>query len=320
MSVFPVIDLAGLRSPVLADAPDREAIVAELKRQLCHADVEEVMIDRIMHVFASRELALRERVDEALKAVMLASAGGSDLDHTVALYGVKRLIVKPADPEASPPVDAILESDERLRLRARLSLAALSQAGCQGAYLFQALSASPHIRDVSIQVPNVTQTRADRQREVQITILLDPDAPLADEPDKSSQDPHQEIITKVEEALSEVCSITDRIAVKLANPYPYDVRASVTPASGADERQIKQAVTAALARLVVQNHRLGKPILRSEFFAALYQPGVERATLGAPKADRAIPMDTVAVLSTASGRDNPVIEIKAGNAHGQSGT
>ena len=42
---------------------------------------------------------------------------GGDLDQLAANYNVKRLTVTPADDDAVPPVAAVMESDEALRLR-----------------------------------------------------------------------------------------------------------------------------------------------------------------------------------------------------------
>ncbi|MFT7099200.1 MAG: phage-related baseplate assembly protein [Rickettsiales bacterium] len=92
-----------------------------------------------MQVIAYRELLLRNRINEAAKANMLAYASGSDLDNLAAFYGVERL----AD-----------EEDDRLKIRTQLALEGFSTAGPVGAYIFHALSASNKVKSVSVKSPN----------------------------------------------------------------------------------------------------------------------------------------------------------------------
>jgi len=313
MSIFPVINLARLQSPTLGRHPGRQKKLEKLKSDLRtyveQVDVSEPLIDHILNIFVEREIGLYSRVGDALKGVMLANAGGSALDHAVALYGVKRLIIEPANPDASPPTEAVLESDERLRLRARLSLESLSQAGCEGAYLFQALSASPHIKDVGIHVPDFIQTQANTRREVHVYILLDPEEFTDGKADTPDEDKNNKVIESVQQALNAVCSVTDRIVVRQANTHPYTVKADLTLEPGADEQRVKESAREAVTRLVAENYRLGKNIIRSEFLSAMYQTGVGQVELHEPAQDQAISIDTVALFSSPA-EENLVIETK----------
>lgn len=98
-------------------------------------------------------MILRQRVNDATRATMLAYASGTDLDNRAADYDVQRLLITPADPDAIPPVEAVWESDERLRYRCQMALEGLSVAGSRGAYVFHALSASPLVGDVAVDSP-----------------------------------------------------------------------------------------------------------------------------------------------------------------------
>ena len=62
-----------------------------------------------------REVLLRQRINEAAQAAMLAYAIGSDLDQMAARNNVQRLTVTPANPDAVPPVYAVMELDDTLR-------------------------------------------------------------------------------------------------------------------------------------------------------------------------------------------------------------
>ena len=125
-----VIDLSQLPAPQIVDVPDFETLLAERKAEfvaLHPKDEQEAVIrtlelesepvTKLLQENAYRELLLRQRINEAAQAVMVAYAMGGDLDQLAANYNVKRLTVTPADDDAVPPVAAVMESDEALRLR-----------------------------------------------------------------------------------------------------------------------------------------------------------------------------------------------------------
>lgn len=125
-----VIDLSQLPAPQIVDVPDFETLLAERKAEfvaLHPKDEQEAVIrtlelesepvTKLLQENAYRELLLRQRINEAAQAVMVAYAMGGDLDQLAANYNVKRLTVIPADDDAVPPVAAVMESDEALRLR-----------------------------------------------------------------------------------------------------------------------------------------------------------------------------------------------------------
>jgi phage-related baseplate assembly protein len=82
------------------------------------------------------ELMLRDRVNQAARAVTLAFATGTDLDAIASRY-----------PGGVPRQDG--ESDERYRRRVWLSPNALSPHGTPESYAFFALTADPSIRDAT---------------------------------------------------------------------------------------------------------------------------------------------------------------------------
>lgn len=92
----------------------------------------------IVEAFVYREMLLRARINDALRASYLWTATGTDLDAVAALYGVNRL-------ES--------EDDDRLRERCILSLYAQSTAGSRKSYIFWAKSVSNNIKEVEILKP-----------------------------------------------------------------------------------------------------------------------------------------------------------------------
>lgn len=91
-------------------------------------------------VSAYHELLLRQRVNDAVAAVLVASSAGSDLDQIAADLNVTRLLLDPGDPAASPPVPEVREDDARLRDRRILAVGAMSVGGPQDAYAYHVLS------------------------------------------------------------------------------------------------------------------------------------------------------------------------------------
>lgn len=236
----------------------------------------------LFDVVEQRRQLLFDQLNQLTRSVMLATASGVFLDQAAALLGVKRMTITPADPKANPPQPAVMEPDERLRLRARLSMQAMSHAGCKGGYRFYALSASAHVKDVSVFIRDEPAS-ADV---VHIVILGDSG--------RGGMDVTNDILGAVERAVGNIASITDHIKVRWANIVDYRVDARLQIEEGADNAAVIGATSAAVKRLVRDNHRLGKNIVRDEFLAALYQPGVERVMLLEPAADQAISLDAAA--------------------------
>lgn len=108
-----VIDLSQLPAPQIVDVPDFETLLAERKAEfvaLHPKDEQEAVIrtlelesepaTKLLQENAYRELLLRQRINEAAQAVMVAYAMGGDLDQLAANYNVTRLTVTPADNDA----------------------------------------------------------------------------------------------------------------------------------------------------------------------------------------------------------------------------
>lgn len=121
------------------DVPDFETLLNERKAAfvaLYPADEQDAVrrtlelesepVTKLLQENAYREILLRQRINEAAQAVMVAYSMGSDLDQLAGNCNVKRLTVIPADNDAVPPVAAVMESDEALRQRVPAAL-----KGCQ---------------------------------------------------------------------------------------------------------------------------------------------------------------------------------------------
>lgn len=277
MSRFGAIDLSRLPPPDVVERLDFEAILGAMKADLIARAPELAPVlalesepaVKILQVAAYREMLLRARINDAARAVMLATATGADLDHLAALFGVGRFVLDPGDPDAAPPVPPTLESDGDLRYRAQLALEGFSVAGPRGAYTYHAHAASALVRDVAVSSPTPGTVR--------VTILS------AEPPGAASP----ALLSTVLAALSadDIRPLCDTVDVQSATILTYAINAELEVDQGPDSAVIAEGAFAAVALYAEQTHRLGRPVTRGGIFAALHRPGVRRVTLAAPPAD-----------------------------------
>lgn len=136
------VDLSSLPAPQIIDVPDFETLLTARKARLVSLYPDELQDAvaralelesepqlKILQENCYREILLRQRINEAVQAVIIARSGGGDLDNLVANFNVQRLVVTPANETAVPPVPAVMESDEDLRQRAPEAFEGLSVAG-----------------------------------------------------------------------------------------------------------------------------------------------------------------------------------------------
>lgn len=275
MSRFVAIDLAKLPAPDVVELLSFETILVALKADLVERDasltalLESDPMVKLLEVVAYRELVLRQRVNDATRAVLLATARGTDLDNLAAFYGVERQLTDAGDAGAIPPVAPTYEDDSRLRRRAQLALEGFTTAGPVGAYTFHALSADPRVKDCSITSPE--------PGDVLVTVLST----------ESDGVPVAAILTAVTAALNaeEVRPLNDTVIVQAASIVGYAVSAILHLFPGPDGETVRLAAVAAAQAYVDDSHRLGRRVTLSGLYAALHQPGVERVELLLPVGD-----------------------------------
>lgn len=94
-------------------------------------------------------MILRQRINEAARAVMLAYAMDGDLDQVGANNGVELLIITHADDTTIPPTAAVMEANDVFRAHIAGAFKGLSVAGPTGAYEYHARSADGRVADAS---------------------------------------------------------------------------------------------------------------------------------------------------------------------------
>jgi len=277
-----VIDLSQLPAPQIVEVPDFETLLTERKAALIalySADQQDAIthtlalesepITKLLQESVYRELLLRQRLNEAAQAVMVAYSLTSDLDQLAANYNVQRLTITPADNTTTPPTAAVMETDDDLRLRIPAAFEGLSVAGPTAAYEFHAKSTDGRVADASAISPNPA--------EVVVTIL-------SREGDGSAD---SELLALVDKALNDesVRPVADRLTVKSAQIIPYQIDATLYFYPGPEAEPIMSAAKQSLQTYINSQTRLGRDIRLSAIYAALHVEGVQRVELAAPLAD-----------------------------------
>lgn len=282
---FTAINLERLPAPQIIEQPDFETIFAARKARLIELapdlapvlEYESEPLVQLLQEDSYRELLLRAAVQDVGKGNLLAYATGAVLDHLAAFYGVARLVIQEADPTANPPLEEVLEEDERLRARVQLAPEGFTTAGSIGSYTFWALSASADVKDVAI-------LETDTPVEVRIVVLG------AD----GSGVPDAELLALVDATTQPRRPLTDFVMVEAATVQEFAVQATLTLYEGPDATLVIDAAREAVEAFVAEHHRLGHDITVSGLHAALHQAGVQNVRLTQPATNLVIPADTAA--------------------------
>jgi len=271
---FSAIDLSQLPAPDVVEPLDVEAIVAEILDEYTEtnpefsARVESEPVLKLVELIAYREFLLRQRVNDAARAVMLAYSGGADLENLAALFGLQRKLVDPGDPQAIPPVEPTYESDADFRKRTQLALEGFSVAGPAGAYIFHGLAVDL-VKDISVTSPV--------PGDVLVSVLST----------QGDGTPDQALLDAVFAALNadDVRPLTDHLTVQAPTIKTYAVQAEIVTLEGPDSAEVIAAAEEAVAAYVEGQHRLGRDITLSGLYAALHQGGTYKVNLTQPAAE-----------------------------------
>ena len=276
------IDLTQLPAPSVVEVLDFEAILAMRKAHLVSLlpeaeraavtallELESEPATKLLEENAYQETILRNRVNEAGKAVMLAFALDGDLDQLGANVNVARLVITPANPNALPPVAAVMEDNDAYRLRIQEAPDGLSVAGPKASYEFHARSSDGRVKDASATSPAPAS--------VTVTVLANNDTGIAD----------AALLAIVARALNaeDVRPLGDRLTVQAAQVIDYQIEATLFIGVGPEVPILLDAARANAVRVSQPRRPLGHSIYRSACSAAVHVEGVRKVVLTSPAAD-----------------------------------
>lgn len=274
------IDLSQLPVPDVIEIIDFETLLASRKARFLsmypedeRAEVaatltlESEPIVRLLQENAYRELILRQRVNDAARALMLAYSNDGDLDNLAAFYDIERQTITPADPDNG--IAAVMESNTDLRARVQLAPQGFSVAGPERAYVSHARNADARVLDASAVSPEPA--------EVIVAVLSRDGDGIASE----------DLLEAVRKALTpeSVRPLGDRVDVQSAEVLRYAIRARLTFFSGPDRSIALAAANQSVKAYTERMHRLGMEITLDGIYAAARQPGVQKVELETPLAD-----------------------------------
>lgn len=276
------VDLSSLPAPQIIDVPDFETLLTARKARLVSlypAEMQDAVARalelesepqlKILQENCYREILLRQRINEAVQAVIIARSGGGDLDNLVANFNVRRLVVTPADETAVPPVPAVMESDEDLRQRAPEAFEGLSVAGPEAAYNFHARSADGRVADASTVSPSPAA--------VVVTVLSH----------EGNGQASQALLDIVASKLNAetIRPLGDRLTVQSAAITEYRVTAKLHLFDGVVAGPCLAAAKKNLAAYLLEQKKLARSIRRDNYKAVLRVAGVDWVELLEPTAD-----------------------------------
>ncbi|MFM0181759.1 baseplate J/gp47 family protein [Paraburkholderia aspalathi] len=279
MSATP-IDLSQLPAPDIVETIDFESLLAERKAKLVslypadqQAEVAAALAleSEPMNIHLQentyREIVLRQRVNDAARAVMLAYATGKDLVQLAALFGISKLTI--VEPDPANDIEGVYESDTDLRARTQLAPQSFSVAGPEGAYISHARNADGLVLDASATSPAPC--------EVVVTVLSRDGDGTAEKP----------LLDKVTAALQsdDVRPLTDKVTVQGAQINRYAIRATLVFFAGPDRSVAMAEANKKTAAYAKEMHKLGMEITLDGIYAAARQAGVQKVILESPLAN-----------------------------------
>lgn len=290
MSVYNAINLAGLPLPNVLEPLDFENEVTRLRAEISTKfspdhpvqvalTLESEPINKVIEVLAYRYVLKIAEINRKARALMLAFAVGSDLDHIgVTYYRLERKLIQAEDKTAIPPKPAIYESDDDYRYRLALSVEAMTMAGSAGSYEFHALSASPEVHSVTVYSPEPTV--------VDVYLAGQIDGDVLEQANKTVG-VSQQAVTDVYNALvaDDVRPLTDLVRVQSATAKAYRIDATVYVKNGISPQLILAQGMTALRTYLTDNFKPNARVATSRIIGALDVTGVSRIDLTEPKAD-----------------------------------
>lgn len=221
---------------------------------------------------------------------------GDNLDVKVSDFGLVRQTITPADNSVFPPVDAVYESDEHLKMRYYLAPYGFSSAGSKLAYKFQAMSLDSR-PTITVDKPNPTQivvtytlgagTFAAQVKDaapertapgtVNVTMLSWEGAGIPSDALMAATQKHF--------ARDDVAVATDLVTYSKAAPVDYQITGVAYIHPGPDAALTKAAAEKVLSDYAQRAHRLGGTVERDMLKHYLISAGAIRPEITLPAAD-----------------------------------
>lgn len=241
---------------IVTDTESYWKVPVDEEAGLLYLDLESEPLLRLLQADVYREMAYRNRINQAALAIMPAYATGNDLDNLALRDKVYRL-------------DG--ESDARFRRRWLLSAEGQSTGGSEGWYVYHALTSDSRVKDIRVFSPT--------PRGVTVVVLST----------EGNGEASSGLLTAVSDYLTEQYTgvMTDEITVISAEIIEYSVNATAHFYTGASTDLVIEQMTSAFNAYrwgsddddSSGSERIGHWVDESGILSALHQSGVYRVVL-----------------------------------------
>jgi phage-related baseplate assembly protein len=253
------MNLGELQAPQIVEELSVEEILLRMKEELAAIDPEYTAylgsdpLMKLMEVAAYRELLLRQRINQAAKANLLAFATGTDLDNLAAFYGIARK-------EG--------ETDEELRARTHAKIVGWSSAGSREAYKFHALNSDQRVKEANADSPEPGLVR--------ISVLSKENGGVVS----------QDLLEKVTDYMQreDVRMLTDTVEVVPCGLIEVNIKAKIILMSSTPP-EILNTIKASFISAFSKIAGLGVSISRAWIISNLFTDGVKDVELQSPAND-----------------------------------
>lgn len=257
------INLSALPAPQAVEELDFETIFAEQKAWVINQwphlapalELESEPLTVLLQAWSYRELIWRARLNDALKASMLAWAQGDDLLNLAAFFDLEK---------------AEGETDDQLRARCQLSLRALSTAGPEDSYRYHAIATDPAaIKDADAHNGGAGV--------VTVAVLAR----------AGNGTPSAALLAKVRTRLNHktIRPLTDTVSVIPAHIVPVVIDYQIILPGLPDDEHSLNVARQRLADYCATTNIIGGTITIADIYASLKNAGISNVILRSPTAD-----------------------------------
>lgn len=257
------INLSTLPAPKAVEELDFETILAEQKAWVINQwphlapvlELESEPITVLLQSWSYRELIWRARLNDALKASMLAWAQGDDLLNLAAFFDLEK---------------AEGETDDQLRARCTLSLRAMSTAGPEDSYRYHAIATDPAaIKDADAHNGGAGV--------VNVAVLAR----------AGNGTPSAALLAKVRTRLNHktIRPLTDTVSVIPAHIVPVVIDYQIILPGLPDDEHSLNVARQRLADYCATTNIIGGTITIADIYASLKNAGISNVILRSPTAD-----------------------------------
>lgn len=257
------INLSTLPAPKAVEELDFETILAEQKAWVINQwphlapvlELESEPLTVLLQSWSYRELIWRARLNDALKASMLAWAQGDDLLNLAAFFDLEK---------------AEGETDDQLRARCTLSLRAMSTAGPEDSYRYHAIATDPAaIKDADAHNGGAGV--------VNVAVLAR----------AGNGTPSAALLAKVRTRLNHktIRPLTDTVSVIPAHIVPVVIDYQIILPGLPDDEHSLNVARQRLADYCATTNVIGGTITIADIYASLKNAGISNVILRSPTAD-----------------------------------